>query len=74
MHRSGSRTSQNQILGADAARRRDITMSITETPTLVVADAAAGTDKSSYVDWPAIIGGAALAALEAKSGGSSRKV
>lgn len=37
-------------------------MSITDTPAIVVADAATGNDKSSYVDWPAIIGGAALAA------------
>jgi hypothetical protein len=37
-------------------------MSITDTPAIVVADTATGNDKSSYVDWPAIIGGAALAA------------
>jgi hypothetical protein len=37
-------------------------MSITDTPAIVVADRATDNDKPSYVDWPAIIGGAALAA------------
>lgn len=37
-------------------------MSITDTAAVIVAEAAPAKDNSSYVDWPAIIGGAALAA------------